>query len=190
MYKAVIFDFFGVIHRDPFEHWLRQNGLERGGEIHEISKLFDKGNISLAEHHRRLSEHTGKPVQGIKDSFGDISFIDNDMVGLIKQLKANYRIGLLSNSGTEYIGRIIDKYDLAPLFDVMTISSEVGIIKPDPDIFHHILGELGVAIDEAVFIDDSQRNTGPASALGIKAFLYKGDVSKLKKELAAVGIKV
>ncbi|MGH7194574.1 MAG: HAD-IA family hydrolase, partial [Candidatus Saccharimonadales bacterium] len=146
--------------------------------------------ISLDEHHRRLSEHTGRPVKGIRDSFGDISFVDDEMVRLIRQLKGTYKIGLLSNSGTEYIGRIIDKYDLAPLFDVMTISSEVGIIKPDPRIFQHVLGELGVAADEAVFIDDSRRNTKPASEFGIKAFLYEGEVGALKKELAEAGIKV
>lgn len=190
MYKAVIFDFFGVIHRDPFEHWLKQNDIERTGEIHESARQFDLGNISLGEHYRRVSSRTGKPARSIRTSFEDISFIDHEMIGLIKRLKKNYKTGLLSNSGTEYIDKILEKYDLKPLFDTLIISSEVGMIKPEPEIFRHALSELDAATSEAIFIDDNPRNTEAATALGIKSFLYEGDVSDLAQELEWSGLTI
>lgn len=189
-YRAVIFDFFDVIHRDPFNHWIRQHGLERAGKLEEAARLFDMGKIDLEEHHRRVSKATGKPVDGIKASFDDISWIDREMVALVRSLKKNYKTCLLSNSATEYLGKIIDLHDLESLFDALIISADVGLIKPDPRIFEHTLNELGVPADEAVFIDDNPRNTEAASRLGIKGIAYDGDIGKLKKELANSGINV
>ncbi len=190
MYKAIIFDFFDVIHRDPLNHWLRQNDLERRGAFEENARQFDLGNIDLEEHHRRVSKASGKPIDGLRESFDDTSLIDPDMVKLIKRLRHNYKVGLLSNSADEYIGPIMDQHDLRPLFDAVTVSAEVGIIKPDPRIFEHILDELGVNAEESVFIDDNPRNTEAASRLGIKGIAYDGDIAKLKQELAALGVKV
>lgn len=189
MYKAIIFDFFDVIHRDPFQHWLRQNGLERAGEMEESAKQFDLGNIDLEEHHRRVSKASGKPVDGIRESFDDISWIDQEMVSLIRSLKKDYKTGLLSNSATEYLGKIIDLHDLESLFDALIVSAEVGLVKPDPRIFEHALDQLGVSPEEAIFIDDNFRNVEAASRLGIKGIVYDGDMAKLKKKLSALGVK-
>lgn len=188
MYKAVIFDFFGVIHRDPFNHWLRQNGLERSGELHEASRLLDRGDISNEEFYERLSELSGQPANTVRDVYDDINFIDDDMIGLIRSLKAGYKTGLLSNSSIEYLGRIVSWHKLEPLFDVITVSAEVGLIKPDPKIFEHILERLRVSPDEAVFIDDNPHNAEAAARLGIKSFVYK-DIAQLKEGLAGSGIR-
>lgn len=189
MYRAVVFDFFDVIHRDPFNHWLRQNGLKRAGKLEETAKLFDLGEIDLEEHHARVSKASDKPVEGIRTSFNDISFIDSGMVALIKDLKKTYKIGLLSNSATEYIARIIDRHGLEPLFDFITISSEVGLAKPDPRIFEYTLDKLGVTAEEAVFIDDNPRNVQAAEGTGMTSFVYE-DLKKLRKQLKESGLTV
>ncbi len=187
-YKAVIFDFFDVIHRDPFHYWLKQNGLERAGEMEESARLFDLGEIDLEEHHRRVSRASGKPVDSIRASFDDISWVDQEMVDLIRDLKKDYKTGLLSNSATEYLGKIIDLHDLESLFDVLIVSAEVGLVKPDPRIFEYALDKLSVTGQEALFIDDNPSNVEAASNLDIKGVVYDGDIVKLKKELSDLGI--
>jgi HAD superfamily hydrolase (TIGR01509 family) len=76
-----------------------------------------------------------------------------------------------------------------PLFDEIAISAEVGLIKPEPAVFKHILKQLGVQAGEAIFIDDSPTNVQAAEALGIRSFVFAG-TEALRKELAAAGIKV
>jgi putative hydrolase of the HAD superfamily len=186
MYKAVIFDFFDVIHRDPFHHWLSQNGLERKGSPQESSKLLDLGRISDEEFYGQLGALSGQTADDVRAVFDDITFIDKDMVLLIARLKKSYKTGLLSNSSIEYLSRIIARHELESLFDAMTISAEVGIIKPDPRIFEHILDRLGVGAAEAVLIDDNPRNVEAASRLGIKGIVYDGDVGKLKENLSGI----
>ena len=62
------------------------------------------------------------------------------------------------------------------------ISSEVGIRKPFPEIYKLSLKNLGVLPEEAIFIDDRQKNIDGAEAVGIKSILYK-DLNDLKLKL-------
>lgn len=188
-YKALVFDFFNVIHRDPFVHWLNKHNLERKGELKKAAESFDLGEIDLEEHHRRVSKASDTPISSVRESFDDMSFIDPEMIGLIRQLKKNYRVGLLSNSAYEYIGQILEQYDLKPLFDTVVISADVHLIKPDPRIFEHILGKIDAKPDEAIFIDDNPMNVEAADRLGIKGIVYK-DMDRLRKDLAEAGIKL
>jgi len=48
-YKAIIFDFFDVIHIDPFQSWLKSRGLAREGELHQASVDLDHGRIDTAQ---------------------------------------------------------------------------------------------------------------------------------------------
>lgn len=77
---------------------------------------------------------------------------------------AGYRTGLLSNSWG------LDDYrraDFPGLFDAVVISGEIGMRKPEPEIFRHAADTLGLAPDECVFIDDVEANIAAASACGM-----------------------
>lgn len=189
MYKAVIFDFFGVIHSDPFHRWLNRHELDQSGELEESSQLLDRGEINDDEFYRRLADLSGQTQQNVKKVFGDTDLIDKDLVKLIKELGPHYKIGLLSNSSGRYLRPILEQHGLLELFDEITVSAEVGLIKPDLAIFHHVLGELGVEAGEALFIDDNPRNVAAAKSVGMGALVFTGERA-LRKELAAAGIKV
>lgn len=175
MYKAIVFDFFDVIHRDPFQHWLKQAGLPRAGAIHESSQRLDRGQISDEEHFEELSRLSGHKVESIREFFDDTTLINNEMVELIKELKRSYKIGLISNTSTDYIRRIFDQHGLAQLFDVTVISADLGIIKPEPEIFTHTLTKLNVPAEDAIFIDDNPTNVAAATDLGITGLVFTDD---------------
>ena len=60
------------------------------------------------------------------------------------------------------------------LFDVVIDSSEVGMRKPNPAIYHHALEALGgIPPDEAVFLDDSPGNVEGAERAGLHAILVE-----------------
>jgi putative hydrolase of the HAD superfamily len=187
MYKAIIFDFFNVIHRDPFQHWLGQNGLKRDGDMHRSSERLDSGAISNEEFYRQLTKISGQKVESVRVIYDDISHINKEVVLLIERLKRHYKTALLSNSSVEYLSRIIAKHELESLFDVITVSADVGLIKPDPRIFEHTLDELGIAAKEAIFIDDNPRNVEAGASVGIKSLVYT-DIGTLESDLAKAGV--
>jgi putative hydrolase of the HAD superfamily len=189
MYKAIIFDFFDVIHSDPFQRWLKKHDYERSGEFAKSAQQVDFGRISYDEHYQRLSELSGQSAQSIKEVFDDTQLIDQDMVELIRSLHGQYKIGLLSNAGGQYLRPILEEHGLMELFDEIAISAEIGVVKPDPAIFKHALKQLGVKAEEAIFTDDNPGNVAAAEAVGIRSIVFTSEKA-LRRELAAAGIKV
>ena len=82
---------------------------------------------------------------------------------VLRAKRAGLRTGLLSNSwGNEYPREGWDQ-----MFDAVVISGEVGMRKPEPEIFAHVLELLGVRAEETVFVDDLRPNVEAAEALGL-----------------------
>lgn len=74
-----------------------------------------------------------------------------------------YRLGLISNaSNTPDLNRLIDNHQLRQYFEIVVISAEEGIRKPDPRIFSKTLKKLGVRPENAIMVGD----TLPADVLG------------------------
>jgi putative hydrolase of the HAD superfamily len=61
------------------------------------------------------------------------------------------RLGLVSNCSSD-VRTMLDRADLLPLFDTVTLSAEVGLMKPDPRIFRHAMDALGVT--EGYYVGD------------------------------------
>lgn len=188
MIKAIIFDFFGVIQADPYERWLNKHGLKREGPYAEAADVMDMGQITKLEFLERLSSLSGQPIEQVKSDFSEGIALDGSLVEFIKELGGRYKIGLLSNSRGDYLRPILTENAIMELFNNVIISSEVGIVKPDPAIFHLAIEKLGVEPGETVFIDDKSYNTAAAEALGIKTVLYK-DLASLKESLTEIGVE-
>ncbi len=114
----------------------------------------------------RLGERIGRPVQArglLARMFAGFSHAPAMSSLVLRAKRAGLRTGLLSNSwGNEYPRAGWDE-----MFDAIVISGEVGMRKPEPEIFAHVLGLLGVRAEETVFVDDLQPNVDAAAALGL-----------------------
>ncbi len=157
-YVAVIREWLGVAQGEL----VRDNpvaALERG-EI-EVPHFEDE----LAA---RLSERTGRPVQArglLSRMFAEFTHAPAMSSLVLRVKRAGFLTGLLSNSwGNEYPREGWDE-----MFDAIVISGEVGMRKPEPEIFAHTLELLGVRADETVFVDDLLPNVEAARALGLVA---------------------
>jgi glucose-1-phosphatase len=97
-----------------------------------------------------------------------------ERVELLKELRNNYRIFLLSNTNIihfwKYTGDFYSTYGLpmAELFEKLFLSYEIGIHKPDAGIYTHVLQNAGLKAEECVFIDDSLANVDAARIIGMK----------------------
>ena len=76
------------------------------------------------------------------------------------------------------------------LFDAQFYSCEIGLAKPDPAYFHHVLETLGVRAEDALFLDDTLANVESAAALGLRAELFARDAGRpeLDRILALHGL--
>lgn len=83
-------------------------------------------------------------------------------------------LALLSNTSAVHWNTVSRQSDAFNAFTHVFLSFEVGLHKPQPAIFEHVLRELDVAPDEIVFVDDSAQNVAAARALGIEAHLVGG----------------
>ncbi len=109
---------------------------------------------------------------------------------ILEKLKENgYRMGLLSIHAKEWIDHVEEKFDFHKLFHSRTYSFEVGVSKPDPEAFRHILAKLGAKPSECIFIDDYHVNTTAAEKLGITTIVFK-NAAQLKEDLLKMGIKL
>jgi putative hydrolase of the HAD superfamily len=130
---------------------------------------LERGEIELPDFERRLAAELttvgGGPVphEGLVARMFERFEHAPDMVGLVRRAhESGLRTGLLSNSwGNDY-----PRDGWAEMFDVVVISGEVGMRKPDPEIFEHTLALLGLTAPECVFVDDLPRNVRAAVALG------------------------
>lgn len=188
-YKAIIFDFFDVIHADPFQRWLKSHGWKREGPMHDASVEMDKGLIDGAEFLRRVSAECGLPPDQVQAEFDSHKVFDQDMIAVVKALTKDYRVGLISNGPSIFVRSLLKKGEIEDTFHHIVISSEVGMIKPQPEIFKHALAKLGVEPAESIFIDDNPKNVEPASRLGIHGICYS-DLPSLRSELTRLGVKL
>jgi len=96
-----------------------------------------------------------------------------EMERLIAQLHGRYRLGILSNwdDGLEAI--LEEELGISHYFYAIMNSYRIGTAKPDEEAFRIALDRLGVRPGEVFFIDDQERNTAAAGALGIDAHTFR-----------------
>ena len=111
---------------------------------------------------------------------------DDGMFALVGELRAlGLSVGLLSNSwGNGYPRARLDE-----AFDFVVISGEVGMRKPDEEIYHHCLAGLSVPAGGTVFVDDAEQNIMGAQRVGMRTILHaSGEATR--GELRRMGLDV
>ena len=184
--QAVIFDWGGVVEGRPERQDIltleRQLGLEPD-MLREILggqpwRKLAEGAITGEEYLARIAPQLGLPdgetvLAILKGLYANMS-LHSEVIQAVRALRDRYRIALLSNAFINQREVILDyhDFDVKKEFDVYVNSAEVGMAKPDPEIYHLTLERLGVAPEQAVFLDDTLRNIDAARELGIYALQF------------------
>ena len=101
--------------------------------------------------------------------------------------EAGFYLHLLSNISAEKFPAMYEMHPILHIFDSVTLSGEVGLIKPDPRIFVRVLEQLGRSPEACVFIDDNPANIESARGVGIPSILFQS-AGQLESELKKLGI--
>ena len=138
----------------------------------------------------RFPESLRPPVSRLLSHWADQRETVPGMEDLLKKLKrAGYGLYLLSNASVmqhEYWPR----FEMSALFDGKLISCDVGIVKPNPEIYRKFTEQFSLWTEECLFIDDQPINVAMAIQCGWSGIVFHGDVEELKKKLLLFGITV
>jgi putative hydrolase of the HAD superfamily len=180
-------DGYKVVMREGFT-----DAYAGDGAVNPVHGLED-GTLPAAEFERTLAERlrtrAGASVVAeglLARMFAAFEPVEPMYEALRKARAAGARTCLLSNSwGNTYPRELFDE-----LFDQVVISGEVGLRKPDPAIFHHALGLLGLPPHECAFIDDIEHNIRAAEELGIVGVHHTGAETTVPRLEALLGVSL
>lgn len=111
-----------------------------------------------------------------------------DSVAVMEQLiAAGWDVTMLTNFAADTFAEAKQRFPFLARPRGVTVSGEIGVIKPDPEIYRIHAENFGLEPAATLFIDDSPANVAGAKAAGWQAVLFEG-TEKLKRDLADRGI--
>lgn len=183
--QAIVFDFGGVICTFDIDIFLRRIepfSAYRFAELRtaplaaaaEQARLYETGLIGSAEFYRRVTQiaRVDMPQEAFARAYCEIFAPIPSTSDLIRRLKPRYRLALLSNTSEWHFEYGIRTVDVFPLFDTLTLSYEVGAMKPDRAIYDDALQKLSLQPSACAYIDDLPANVAAAAELGMHAIQY------------------
>ena len=155
-------------------------------------KGFDKGNISPTQFFMDFKNNLNLKIDfnRFKKMWCSCFLgLNKDMEKLLKKLKKNYKLVLLSNTDTIHFTYIKNKYKLLNIFDDYVLSYKLGYKKPKPLIYQYALKKTNVLPNETLYIDDILEFVKAAKFLGIKSVQYT-TFEKLETDLKQMNLEI
>lgn len=119
------------------------------------------------------AEHGEAAHGAVHDWMLPIGTVDPEVLGIVRQARAHLRVVLFTNA-TSRLGDDLERLGLTHEVDAVVSSAELGLVKPDPDVFSRTALQNGLMFSEIVFVDRSPANVATAEILGIQSHLYAG----------------
>jgi epoxide hydrolase-like predicted phosphatase len=160
------FDAFSV-REGLGEHAVR-TAFRDGSEARQALIDLENGGIPLDEFERRLADALHVRPDDLAQRLTADVRPDTAMLAAVRRYHdAGIRTALVSNSWRR------TDYGELPDFDVVVLSQEIGIRKPDERIYTIALERLGLPAESCVFVDDLGGNLKPAKALGMTTIRHE-----------------
>jgi putative hydrolase of the HAD superfamily len=200
--RGIIFDYGGVIldmrwdiaRELAADHGLTDRALVEtlygnNSDWHEIERGRGDRERWLAESHARLEKLAAKTLPPLHRHWSERQHLIEPTIELIRRLRPSYKTGLLSNADLSLRDRLIE-FELDGLFDAVVVSADVGMAKPEPEIYALAAERLGLPAAECVFVDDLERNLTTAKGVGMEVVHFRVELGHdLGDLLAELGVR-
>ena len=197
---AVIFDYGEVLSGppDPEAHrkllaisGVPEEPFEKAYWAHRLD--YDADILNGQTYWQTVARDTGvefsaqQIIQLLEVDAGMWGNLNPAMIAWIPRIKAaGFRLGILSNMGHGVLEYLRPRFSWLDQFDQLTWSCDLGVVKPDPAIYLHTIKKLNVKPEQALFIDNLEKNIVGAEAIGLNAALFQ-NVEQLQSDLARRG---
>ncbi|MDE5589144.1 MAG: HAD family phosphatase [Acetatifactor sp.] len=190
--KAIILDMYGVIVKqtgDDFVPYVQQTFPDLSPEeIYKPWNKADMGEWSSLEIWAALGFQGD--LEKIEKDYLDTIELNDGFLDFIKAVKKKYKLAILSNDSSRWSKYLREKFNINQYFDVISISGDLKIRKPDERIFRLTMEKLAVKAEECLYIDDRRGYLGGAGKVGMNTILfnsrnvpYEGDMVDNFEEL-------
>jgi putative hydrolase of the HAD superfamily len=192
--RNVIFDLGGVVFDWNPDHIVSRvqpvpelrASLKAALFGHADWRLFDRGTLSESELIERLQLRIGatrQEVEAILDAVRSSLVEKPETLKLIRALQGQGTpLYCLSNMPASVYAHLRQRHNFWDAFTGIVISGEVQMMKPEPEVFMHLLATFNLRAEESVFVDDLLANIESARQLGLRAIWFK-DAAQCRREL-------
>ena len=199
MIKAIVFDFGGVLVRTEDaggrRKWEARLGLGQGeldrlvfnSDLAARATIGDATDTAIWQHVAYTLKLSAEQLAACQTDFWAGDKLDPDLVALIASLRPHYQTAILSNYWTNGREWIAHTYGLEQAVDVIIISSEEHLAKPDPRLYQRVAERLDVQPEEIVLVDDFIANVEGARAAGWQTIHYRAGLD-VRAELEKLGV--
>ncbi|MBR4297568.1 MAG: HAD family phosphatase [Bacteroidaceae bacterium] len=142
---------------------------------------MERGNISVDEFCDIIREKSGNANLTDEQIVGAwkryLLDVPEERLEMLLRLKEKYTLHVLSNTNPVHWGMAVDDYfrykglQVGDFFDKIFLSCELGVEKPDPEIFEKVVEGIGCPPGDILFFDDSEVNCEAARKCGLQAVL-------------------
>lgn len=199
--RNIVFDVGNVIVRwEPLEI-MRLTFVESEDHEQLAKAIFqsqtwvnlNKGLISETEAKTQYQQTLGLSEWECEQLFYYVKQTQRLIVGsieLIQHIKsAGYSVYALTDNVHEIVSYLKSTYSFWPLFDGAIVSADVGMLKPQPEIYHSLLNKFELIASETVFIDDMLYNVEGAKSIGMHAIQFE-NIDQCEKDLISLGLNI
>ncbi len=199
--KAVVFDIGGVLELTPSTGWREKWAARIGLTVGEMrDKMYATwrggsiGAIDLASVELQTATVLGLTKGEVKALMADLwaEYLGTHNEALhdyFRGLRPAYQTAILSNSFVGAREREQEAYDFENSCDFIIYSHEVGMAKPDPQIYQLLCDRLKLEAHEIVFLDDSPRIVESARAFGLHTVQFESNeqaIAEINQLLSSV----
>ena len=201
MIKNIVFDFGQVlIHFDPFyitERYVKDKEdiiLLKEAIFDRIWFKLDEDAITDDEFKTEICSFLPERLQSKAIEIYDNWYFNLPLIEGMYEVLSNLKkegknLYLLSNISRLFANNYHKNPDvlrILDLFDGYVFSGEIGLVKPNAEIYDYITQKYNLSKNETLFIDDNELNIKGAENFGIKGYLFDGDAQKLMEYLKQV----
>ena len=181
--EYILIDMYGVIIEESkgnfipytFRHFAEPE-YERIQKAFREEKIFGKAQAGRLSSHEFLA-YLGydDPEGAMKDYLENWLTLDAGFRSFAEKVSKEHKLVLLSNDVSEWSRYLTELYGIDGYFCDKIVSGDVGVKKPDAEIFALALSRLKCRAEDCVFIDNSVNNLNAAAELGIQPVLFNRD---------------
>ena len=171
--KAIVLDMYGVIVKqtgDDFVPYVKQTFPNLS--VEEICTPWFKADIGELTS-LEVWEAIGfqGDLEKIEEEYLNTIELSDGFIDFVEKVRNKYKLAIISNDSSRWSEYLREKFDINKYFDVISISGDLKIQKPDERIFLLTIEKLGVKPEDCIYVDDRSGNLNAAKKVGMTPVL-------------------
>src|ERR1041384_659952 len=179
---VIIFDLFGVVFSKGLESSVKDLAVAFQKSKNEIAPVyrkweleFDLARVDEVQFWRQINSELSTEVDPrvLTNIVLSGYKINADALKLARRLQRAFTLVTFSNYRREWFDKLDAVFEISKDFSQVFISSDVGLLKPDPRVFFFLSAKTGVPLEQLILIDDEFENVKEARQAGCQAILFE-----------------